>query len=147
MTQFHLTKDTARKWTAALSVSGLFHVRYGKRHEPNLPGTPTEIRYKADSTEEDWLCFITSLRDTILADKQEHYDDVNGFRVQLVINLHAERRRNALSISDLERYLDKLPEGMVTKLGSVYELNSEWREESDRTGVLSAKEREFLYGD
>ena len=50
MTQFHLTKDTARKWTAALSVSGLSSVRYGKRHEPNLPGVPREIRYAADST-------------------------------------------------------------------------------------------------
>lgn len=146
MTQFHMTKDSASKWTAALYASQLFYVRYGKRHEPNLPGVPTEIRYKLDSTHEDWLCFIAALRDTLLADKQQHFDDLYGFRAQMAINLHSERQRNGLATTNLERFLDSLPEGMVKKVGSVYELNTEWREESDRTGVLTAKDVECLYG-
>ena len=147
MTQFHMTKGTASKWTAALYVSHLFYVRYGKRHEPNLPGVPTEISYKADSTQEDWLCFIAALRDTLLADKRQHFSDVEGFRTQLAINLVAERQRNGLSTTVLERFLDNQPEGSVKKVGGIYELNPEWRGPSDRTGVLTAEDKAHLFGE
>lgn len=148
MTQFHMTKGTASRWTAALFASCLFYVRYGKRHEPNLPGIPTEIRYLPESTQDDWLCFIAALRDTILADKDEGNSDVDGFRVQLAINVHAERQRNGLSTTVLDRYLDNLiPQGAVTKIGNKYELNPGWRDKSDRTRVLTAKERAYMRGE
>jgi hypothetical protein len=147
MTQFHMTKGTASKWTAALYISHLFYVRYGKRHEPNLPGVPTEIRYKEDSTQEDWLSFIAALRDTLLADKRQHFSDVEGFRVQLAINLIAERQRNGLSTTVLDRFIADQPEGSVNNAGGTHVLNPEWRGQSDRTGVLTADDKAYFLGE
>src|SRR5208337_4677800 len=58
MTQFHVTKETAMQWTAAVDVSGMFEVKYGVRHRPNEPGIPTQFKYNIESTPEDWMCFI-----------------------------------------------------------------------------------------
>lgn len=79
MNQFHVTKNTARRWTAALSVSHLFNVHYGKRHKPNEPGIPTMISYRTKSTPDEWVCFISALRDTVIADRGEHEGDVDYF--------------------------------------------------------------------
>src|SRR5690349_16751576 len=43
MTSFHMDKETASQWTAALSVSGVFAIAYGRRFAANLPGVPTVI--------------------------------------------------------------------------------------------------------
>src|SRR5260370_11472800 len=147
MTQFHMTKGRASKWTAALSVSCIFHVRYGRRHNLNEPGVPTEITYEPDTTREDWLCFIAALRDTLLADKREHNSDIDGFRAQLAVNLHVGRRRIGLSTAMLERYLDSLPEGTVKKVGVEYVLDPKWRDKTDRTGVLDAKGKAYIRGE
>lgn len=94
MTQFHESKDTAMRWTAALAASGLFHVVYGFRHRPNEPGIPTKFKY-LDGSVEEWLCFIIALRKTVLKDRREHSKEtgngVMGFRVSLAFHVDEER--------------------------------------------------------
>ena len=144
MTQFQMTKGRASKWTAALSVSGIFNVRYGKRHTPNEPGIPTEIVYQIEASRDDWVCFVAALRDTIIRDKREHHGDIDGFRVQLAITHYAERRRSGLPVAFLEQYLDGMPDA-VKKVGAGYELDPEWRDKTNRTGVLDAKGKAYYY--
>ena len=100
MEQFHLTKLTSRKSAAALSVSCLFDVQYGRRHDYKKPGTPTIIRYRFDSTEEEWECFIRALDDTVEELKGDTHD-VNGFRIALVNNLIVERQQHGLPVEEL----------------------------------------------
>jgi hypothetical protein len=100
MTQFHMTKETAMQWSAALSVSGLFTVHYGVRYRANEPGIPTQFTYRKESTVEEWKCFITALRDTILTDKRSHFkakrEGVEGFRIDLSFAVDDERERHGL---------------------------------------------------
>jgi hypothetical protein len=100
MTQFHMTKETAMQWTAALSVSGLFEVNYGFRYAANLPGVPTEFKYVASSTPQAWKCFVTALRDALLRAKTKNHkvqrEGVDAFRIDLSFRVDNERQRNGL---------------------------------------------------
>ncbi len=116
ITDFHVSKDAASKWTAALSVSCLFFVKYGYRNKPNEPGVPTVIEYYPHSTKQDWMCFMVALRETVLADHRNHYRDVSGFRIQLVFNLKQERANAGLSTKSLEDYIHMLAaKGAITR--------------------------------
>jgi len=100
MTSFHMDKDTASQWTAALSVSGLFTIAYGRRFAANLPGVPTVIQYRHGSTVEEWQCFITALRDELQDGKTKSFktkgDGVWGFRISLSFRVDNERSRRGL---------------------------------------------------
>src|SRR5438046_2001613 len=100
MTQFHMAKETAMQWTAALDVSGLFKVTYGFRYDKNTHGVPTVFEYRAKSTLKDWQCFIVALRDQVLSDKHDHFkakaNGVQGFRIGLSITVDNERAHHGL---------------------------------------------------
>jgi hypothetical protein len=143
MTQFQVGRDAAMKWTAALSVSCSFHVRYGFRHKPNEPGVPTTIEYLPHSTREDWFCFITALRETVLKDRREHNGDVEGFRITLLFRMIAERKLHELHTGWLEDYVkNAVKKGLIT----VDEDGYNWpRRGSDRRGVIDAPTQSYLY--
>ncbi len=100
MTSFHMDKDTASQWTAALSVSGLFNIVYGRRYATNMPGVPTVIQYRSTSTVEEWRCFITALRDELMDSKSKRFktmrDGVGGFRISLSFRVDNERQSRGL---------------------------------------------------
>jgi hypothetical protein len=124
MTQFHVGKDAAMKWTAALHVSGLFNVRYGVRHKPNEPGIPTKFEY-LNGTRQEWICFITALRDTVLEDKRENQGDVEGFRIGLTFNLRDELVRNGLYKQALKDFHQALHDRWV-KEGRLWRVDDAW---------------------
>jgi hypothetical protein len=101
MTQFHMTKETAMQWTAALAASGLFEVHYVIRHKPNEPGIPTQFKYYEQSTVREWMCFIVALRDTILSSKRNNFqvqrEGIDGFRISLSFRVDDEREQHGLS--------------------------------------------------
>jgi hypothetical protein len=146
MTQFHITKETAMQWTAALSVSGVFSVFYGVRHRPNEPGIPTKITYLPQSTVEDWKCFITALRDTILASKRKNLkvqrDGIAGFRIDLSFRVDNERQRIGLPRC-YDAWHKKLVEsGEIKKLD---DCNFQWSHpRTKRSGLMSKEDKEFL---
>ncbi|SRR6266567_5092745 len=147
MTQFHVSKDTALKWTAALSVSCLFQVRYGVRHKLNEPGLPTVIEYRPDSTQEDWRCFITALQATILDDKRKHFDDVEGLRIGLAFELQKERDRAGLPAAEIQKFIERQVAAGKVQIdegngGYVWQARM-----SDRRGLMTAAEREYWRGD
>ncbi len=93
MQQFPLRPAAARKWAAALSVSGLFYVRYGFRHTKNEPGTPTVFRYK-DASRDEWIAFIVALAEQCKSDKAGHFTaegSIDGYRADLALRVDAER--------------------------------------------------------
>jgi hypothetical protein len=100
MTQFHMDKETAMQWTAALAVSGLFNIDYGRKFAANAPGIPTVFQYRADSTVEDWECFLAALRDELLDSKSKGQktkrEGVWGFRISLSYRVDVERQRRGL---------------------------------------------------
>jgi hypothetical protein len=100
MTQFHMTKETAMQWTAALDASGLFSIEYGFRYKSNVPGVPTKFKYLEKSTVEEWQCFITGLRNTILSSKSSNFkvqrDGIEGFRIAVSFDVDNERQRRGL---------------------------------------------------
>ncbi len=118
MTQFHCTKDTAMRWTAALAVSGLFRVDYGVRHAANEPGIPTKFKY-LDGSIEDWVCFIVALRKTVLDDRREHDketgDGIRGFRVSVAVAVDEERLQRGLSRCNAEWLADCVKDGTVRR--------------------------------
>lgn len=114
MTQFHMSKEVAMQWTAALDVSGFFKVAYGFRFDKKVPGVPTVFQYRPDATLQEWRCFIVALRDQIINDKHEHNkpkgNGVPGFRIALSFTVDAERERYGLP-----RLWDKWHEELIKK--------------------------------
>ena len=149
MMQFHVTKETAMQWTAAISVSGLFEVFYGIRHRPNEPGIPTQFKYKVESTTEEWKCFIVALRDTILQDKRNNWSSkrngVQGFRIDLSFKVDAERRRIGLPhcwdewhkklVESGELQCEAKGEIAIPQMGS-YQNKQDWSSRPPREGRL-----------
>lgn len=102
MTQFHMDKDNAARWTAALSVSGLFTIAYGRRYgDYTTPGIPTVIQYRPVSTLQEWECFVAALRDQILDDKSKgnknQREGTWSFRIGLSFRVDNERQRRGLT--------------------------------------------------
>src|SRR5258708_14947933 len=107
MDQCHVTRKAAIKWTAALWASCLFDVRYGKKHNSKLPGTPTKIEYRTKSSEQDWICFINALREALLNDKDENFEDTEGFRIEITFRLREERQRSGLPAQEVQERIQK----------------------------------------
>jgi hypothetical protein len=146
MTQFHVSKETAMQWTAALSVSGVFSVFYGIRHRPNEPGIPTKITYYKDSTVEEWKCFIVALRDTVLASKRQNFktqrDGVQGFRIALSFAVDKERQRIGLHRCYDDWHNRLLAAGELKKLDNG---GFEWQQpKTKRSGLMTKEEKDFL---
>jgi hypothetical protein len=59
MRQFPMRTDAATKWTAAISVSGLFFVTKGKNQGPN--SVPTHFRLNVEAGQADWSAFVCAL--------------------------------------------------------------------------------------
>ena len=126
MSDFHMDKDTATQWTAALSVSGIFNIAYGRRYNFNAPGVPTMIQYRQEATVEEWECFIAALRDQLLDDKSRSFktkrEGVWGFRISLSYRVDSERQRRGLPRAwdewhaELEKSGDVLKESGSIKL-------------------------------
>ncbi len=57
----NINSKAAGDWTRAYSVSGLFGIQKGKRHNKDLPGEPTRWTYNKAATSEDWAAFIIAL--------------------------------------------------------------------------------------
>lgn len=58
---FHVPRLAAMDATIACSCSGLFTVEFGWRDMKDKPGVPTTLHYRQQSTEQDWIAFITGL--------------------------------------------------------------------------------------
>jgi hypothetical protein len=52
-------------WTNAYSVSGLFHIKKGRKHVKADAGLPTEWTYITSATMADWICFVMALRNVL----------------------------------------------------------------------------------
>ncbi len=135
MRQFPLRPSAACKWTAALSVSGLFSVRYGFRHAKNEPGTPSVFYYQ-DATVEAWTAFLIALSEHERNEKALHftsYGDVDGYRTVLAFKVDEVRQRHGL-VEVNKRWIEWCKNhGIVT-----YDENGQWnvkRKTSDRRVV------------
>jgi len=124
MTQFHMTKDTAMRWTAALAGSGLFCVTYGVRHYPNEPGIPTKFEY-LDASAEEWVCFIIALRKTVIEDRREHHkesgDGILGFRISVAVAVDKERTSRGLPRCNATCLADCVKDGSIQQTKDAYQ--------------------------
>lgn len=141
-----MEKRAAMKWTAALWASGLFDVYYGKKHNPNLPGTPSVIRYRKNSTQEEWVCFIEALRETLLDDKDSNNDnkrDIEGFKIYLTFQVRDQRHAAGLSMDEAQKRIDAwIKDGMITDDNGKCRFK---RMPSNRAGVMDAETQNYLY--
>ncbi len=91
-------------WQAAYSVSGVFAVKNGKRHNKKVAGTPTAWRYNVGATDKDWQAFIVALSTVVspsLGDKRmaRHGKTDDGlsaspaFQLALALAVDAARAR------------------------------------------------------
>ena len=74
MREFPVRPDAAVRWTAALSVSGLFDVEIGKYTAAH--DKPTLFRYRVAATKEEWGIFIRTL-DLFLVRARKNRDGAN----------------------------------------------------------------------
>jgi hypothetical protein len=59
--EFNIDSKAAARWTRAYSVSGLFWIHKGTRHQKDLPGEPTFWTYNKKATLKEWQAFILAL--------------------------------------------------------------------------------------
>jgi hypothetical protein len=120
MSQFHMTKETAMQWTAAVAMSGLFEIEYGFRYKPNQPGVPTTFKYREESTVEEWMCFIVALRDTILEQKSKNFQiarrGIENFRYALSFKVDRERERRGYSLVWKSWQEEEVKSGRIERL-------------------------------
>lgn len=93
--QLPLRRATACKWTAALSVSGLFYVRYGFRHSIDQPGNPTVFVYH-DAAPQEWIAFIEALAEHQKAKFVFNDTTLDGYRAALAYRVNQARARYGL---------------------------------------------------
>jgi hypothetical protein len=50
-----------QEWQGAYAVSGLFHIKKGKRHHHTVKGEPTVWTYNPRATQAEWVAFVLAL--------------------------------------------------------------------------------------
>jgi hypothetical protein len=91
MKQFHVRADSAVKWTAAYSVSGLFTIETGNWEDEEA----TNFQYRVDATAVEWECFVIALNLTLENLKKEpkaRQGNTGGFKVYLANAVDDQRR-------------------------------------------------------
>lgn len=63
--EYDIGSLAVQDWTNAYSVSGLFHIKKGRKHAKADAGLPTEWTYITAATMADWICFVMALRNVL----------------------------------------------------------------------------------
>ncbi len=145
--------ETVGRWTAALSVSGLFNVKLGWKDKRAEKGAPTVYTY-FDSDFALWEVFITALSQQIAADKKNHHDDTAwGYKCELLLRIIELRKAKGLTgIARWEKdYLNEAGKAGVLKVnpntrnseGQLFYSFTAMRSSKDSSGVLSAWEKQY----
>ena len=102
---YHIHKKAARKWVAAYSASSLVSLTMGKRHQLELPGEPTVMRYHKAATKEDWLAFVMGLSVRCQRDRKNHDGGADfGFRAHLAHTIYHEHKMLGLPVDNYEAW-------------------------------------------
>jgi hypothetical protein len=115
MREFPVRTDAAVKWTAALSVSGLFEVekgRYTAQHDQK-----TFFRYKVAASEDEWTAFIEALDKTLVRikgwDKEKQFrQSTGGFTVWLAQAVDQNRASYRLAPVNIQ-FLNDAADGKI----------------------------------
>ena len=117
--QFPVRTDAAVRWTAAVSLSGLFDVTFGKWTKQH--DEPTHFAYRCDATQQDWEAFVHALDFTLNQFKEkakiphepfDQWANNGGFKVMLAINVDSIRASRGLPPVN-QQFLKNAVEGLI----------------------------------